>query len=184
VGLQFKALVTPVEGAPALEDVVVFQPSDAVWVPMTLPGLPIDTTVQAWTPLRNPLPAPIAGNTRLGYLRFRVPSTAVDGQSYRVEIANSDGSPDMRTQSDLASQSGSVIVGQPAASTGGEAVRGFRLRWQGMAGQQYVVESTSDLASGQWQVVAEHIAGLGRAQEFVDQQGLGEARFYRIRPQD
>ncbi len=184
VGLQFKSSVMPVDGAPALEDGVVFQPSAVVSVPMTLPGLPTDTTIQAWTPLRNPLPSPIAGKTRLGYLHFRVPSTAVDGQTYQVNIGNADGSPDMRAQSDLASQGGSVVVGQPAPATGGEAVRGFRLRWQGIAGQQYMVESTSDLAAGQWQVVAEHIAGLGRAQEFVDQQGLGEARFYRIRPQD
>ncbi len=171
-GLQFRAEVLPQGGAPPLERAVRF--TQAVGLPSSRPveGLPDDQVAAAWSSL----PA-LTGRTLLGTLKLAVPESAAQGQSYEVRFLNADGAPDLSTQYDVEGRSGYVSVLE-AAPVGGAS--SFRLRWAGMAGRTYFVESTVSLANPRWTVEAANLAGRGRVLEHIDRNTSGGAKFYRV----
>jgi hypothetical protein len=57
------------------------------------------------------------------------------------------------------------------------------LRWVSAPGKLYTLESSSDLISGQWSVLATALPGNGLMQEFTTQDSAPGNRFYRLRLQ-
>jgi len=117
-GLQFRAVITPNNGAPALSVPAEFVPDSTLPAPITMngsqDGLPINETVGAWSLVQNPFTPALQRNHALGQIRFTVPASAQAGQSYTVSFANVDGSPDLQTQYDFESIPATVWVGTPA----------------------------------------------------------------------
>jgi len=117
-GLQFRVIVEPDGGAPALDQRVQFITNPALPSPVGLLGLesriPLNQTIGAWAPIQNAFVTPLKDNNLLGYVSFRVPADAKVGQSYAIRFANVDGSPDLRTQYDFESFPGAVWVGTSA----------------------------------------------------------------------
>ena len=107
-GLMFRALVNPVDGAPALS-----QPPQFISV---LPNArilsAINAVVGAWDVGQLALPA--QSSNLLGFVRFTVPVTASAGSSYTVSFANADGSPDFFTQYNFETRGASVWVQRAA----------------------------------------------------------------------
>lgn len=117
-GMQFRAAVIPEGEAPPLRQPAWFNPNTRLPQPITLrgaqEGLPLNEAVGAWSLVQNPFSAPLEGETFLGEIQFAVPANARSSQSYTVRILNADGSPDLQTQYDFESLSGSVWIGTPA----------------------------------------------------------------------
>jgi hypothetical protein len=117
-GMQFRATVLPDADAPAVDQHVQFVANSALPSPVSLQGLdkrlPLNQAVGAWSLTQNAFSLPLADDTLLGYVSFRVPASAKPGQSYTVRFTNVDGSPDLRTQYDFESFPGTVWVGTSA----------------------------------------------------------------------
>ncbi|MEK7678248.1 MAG: chitobiase/beta-hexosaminidase C-terminal domain-containing protein [Verrucomicrobiota bacterium] len=58
----------------------------------------------------------------------------------------------------------------------------LKLKWFALPGQVYSVESSTDIASGNWREVA-RILGNGDVKEVIDPNASGRVQFYRIRVQ-
>ncbi|MBI5801900.1 MAG: chitobiase/beta-hexosaminidase C-terminal domain-containing protein [Verrucomicrobia bacterium] len=108
-GLQFRAVVSPADGAPALAQQAQFIPS----LPnATIQPAALNAVVSAWNVGQVSMPA--TSSNLLGFVRFTVPATATAGASYAVSFANADGSPDFFTQYSFETRAASVWVGRPA----------------------------------------------------------------------
>jgi hypothetical protein len=176
-GLQFRAVVQPEGDAPALAEPVLFTPTPTLPAPIQTDGLPLNQVAVAWSPLVNPFATRLTGRLQVGALSFRVPAAAVAGCRYTVQLANADGAPDLQTPYDIETEPGSVaVLAAPAAPPNPS----YKLSWLGQQGRRYVVESTTDLSSGHWRLEAADLAGRGRLMEFVDQNPVGEKKFYRV----
>ncbi len=81
--LSFGLRITPVGAAPALSGSLGFQQAAALAAPTLVDasGAPSDITV-SWLPFG----APLSGTTNLGAVSVILPSTAIDGQTYTVQI--------------------------------------------------------------------------------------------------
>jgi hypothetical protein len=181
-GLQFRAIVLPENGAPPLEQAVSFAPAPGLPAPLQVAGLPLNQAGRGWSPLLNPFRRRLTGRTPLGAITFTVPATALPGQSYSLQLACADGAPDLDTQYDFTVNAGSVNVGAPAKPpVPPRAMRSFKLRWQAQAGSLYVIESTTDLASHQWTVEADELAGQNGVEEWLDENPADGVKFYRVR---
>jgi hypothetical protein len=62
--------------------------------------------------------------------------------------------------------------------------RQLALRWLSAPGKHYVIESTADVASGQWSPVVTGVAGDGNVKEFLDSQTAEHTQYYRVRLQE
>jgi hypothetical protein len=145
-GLQFRAVVQPLNGAPALTQPVQFTPAAGVPAPIA-PTLPANQAGGGWPVISsaNSFGAPLTGNTVLGTISVPVPTTAQAGQLYSVAIVNADGAPNLATQYNFATSVGFVSVQAPPVQATDSAIGGFKLSWFGEAGQTYTIESSSDL---------------------------------------
>lgn len=117
-GLQFRAVVLPLGGAPALDQPARFEALAALPSPISLQGLqegmPVNQAASAWSLIQNPFSTALENSQPLGHLTFIVPASAKPGQSYAVRFANADGAPDLQTQYDFESLPGTVWIGTPA----------------------------------------------------------------------
>jgi len=179
-GLQFRAIVEPVEGGAAVTAPVNFIAASGMPSPLQLAGLPANQTTAAWSELVNPLASPIQGDALLGHVMFTLPAEAAMGTRYQVRLANADGAPNLDTQYDIESVAGMVAVGAQA-SLPEKNLPGVRLTWFGAAGQNYAVESAADITARDWTLESNGIVGQGRQQEYVDQATSTQTKFYRVR---
>jgi hypothetical protein len=111
-GLQFRALIQPVWGAPPLDRQVEFIPASQVPPPAQRLSLGPDSVAVAWN-LRDFRPA-MQGSNLIGYVRFVVPRNAAPGQAYRLTFAGADGAPDFTTQYDFETVTSTAWVSSPA----------------------------------------------------------------------
>jgi sugar lactone lactonase YvrE len=185
-GLAFRAVVKPEGGAPALDKPVTFStelPNAIVLDRLRDTTLAPNEVAAAWSLLPAGFETPLTGEAQLGLISFEVPQTAPPGSAYTVEIVTADGAPDLETQYDFETRPATVWIGAPAPpdTTPTTFRQGFKLRWLAELGKRYVIESTSDLNGGSWNVVATDLAGQGKVQEYIDAAPEGAARFYRVR---
>jgi sugar lactone lactonase YvrE len=184
-GMEFRAVVQPLNGAPALTQPAQFIPAQGVPVPQA-PPLPPNQAGGGW-----PLPmgsgsssdtfsSSLTGSNVLGIVTFTVPAAAQDSQVYSVTVANADGAPDINTQYTFTSGTAFVAVGAPPPASVAPADTTLQLSWPGAAGSSYVVEESADLT--RWTTVAT-LAGRGATLQFSDPDSSGKARFYRVRSQ-
>jgi hypothetical protein len=111
-GLQFRALVTPCNGAPPPAQAPQFTPDAGVAAPSLQQGFQPGETAFGWS-LGSFNFLPLSSNF-LGLITFTIPPGALPGQAYSISFGNADGAPDLQTQYDLETRSASVTVGAPA----------------------------------------------------------------------
>jgi len=111
-GLQFRAVVTEQNGAPALT-----QPPQLILAP----GISAPSMQQTAGPNSAAFGWSLGSfnfqsrsSNFLGWLRFSLPSAAANGQGYTVSFANADGAPNLNTQYSFETRSASVAVNASA----------------------------------------------------------------------
>ncbi|MBI2924442.1 MAG: chitobiase/beta-hexosaminidase C-terminal domain-containing protein [Verrucomicrobia bacterium] len=183
-GLQFRAIVKPQAGAPALERAVDFEPALPNPTPVNRAVLPPNEVAAAWSILPSAFETPLAGEAHVGVVSFDVPASAAAGSVYTVSFANADGAPDLSTQYDFETSAANVWVQAPAKPTPTPAtpLKGFKLNWYAESGKRYVIEASSDLSAG-WTTLATGVLGQGKVQQFLDTTAAAGAKFYRVREQ-
>ncbi len=108
-GLQFRAVVSPADGSPALAQQAQFIPA----LPnATIQPAALNAVVSAWN--LGQLAMPASSSNFLGVVRFTVPATATAAASYSVSFAHADGAPNFFTQYNFETRAASVWVARPA----------------------------------------------------------------------
>lgn len=232
-GVQFVAVIesTAAGAAPALS----FTPAPGLPVGFPASELPAGQVGYAWTVDSVDFKP---GNSALGSISFTVPANAAPGTVYTIRFTNADGAENIRTQYDLETIRGTVIVHgtlppnpfgrltdewikrffgtfdnllahadedadgdgisnwqEYLAGTNPTELRfirqpdwsahvknGFRLKFFAAVGQTYVIES-ADNAAGPWTQIGSGVIGDGSLKEFLDENQLDSAKFYRVRLQ-
>jgi hypothetical protein len=110
-GLAFRTVVEPNGGAPVIDQPVQFIPSPDMPMPPQN-SVPSPNTALCGWPLvpSSAFDPPLHGTNLLGHVRVTVPLLSRPGQSYTVRFANADGSPDLQTQYNFETRSGSIWV--------------------------------------------------------------------------
>jgi sugar lactone lactonase YvrE len=111
-GLQFRALVTPCNGAPPPAQAPQFIADAGLPAPSLQQGFQPNEMAFGWS-LGSFNFLPLSSNF-LGLVAFTIPPAALPGQVYSLSFTNADGAPDIQTQYDLETRSASVTVGAPA----------------------------------------------------------------------
>jgi hypothetical protein len=111
-GVQFRAVVTPQGGAPALTQ------SPQLALAAGVPGPTLQQTFTAsdagfgWA--LGSFDYLSRSSNFLGWVTFTIPATAQSGQTYSVSFANADGAPNLSVQYDFETRSACVAVGGSA----------------------------------------------------------------------
>ena len=115
-GLQFRAVVTPQSGAPALTAAPTFVAASGVGSPLLSRSFSANQAAFGWS-LESFSYGEDSSNF-LGWVTFSVPTNAVTGQTYQVSLQNADGSPNLTTEYDFETRSATVAVNSnaPAAT--------------------------------------------------------------------
>ncbi|HVM47623.1 MAG TPA: chitobiase/beta-hexosaminidase C-terminal domain-containing protein [Candidatus Acidoferrum sp.] len=111
-GLQFRAVVTPQGGAPALAQAPQFSPAAGVAGPTLQQGFAAGQAGFGWA--LGSFNYLSRSSNFLGWVSFTVPATARSGQLYSVSFPNADGAPNMDLQYDFETRSAWVAVGGSA----------------------------------------------------------------------
>ncbi|MEW6157572.1 MAG: chitobiase/beta-hexosaminidase C-terminal domain-containing protein [Verrucomicrobiota bacterium] len=90
-GLQFRGIVSAVNGAPDLQKAAKFVAAPGLQTPAPVDGLALNQVAAGWN-LESFAPS-IEGEQLLGHIEFSVPEIAGAGASYRVHFENVDGAP-------------------------------------------------------------------------------------------
>jgi hypothetical protein len=112
LGVQFRAVVTPQGGAPALTQ------SPQLALAAGVPGPTLQQTFTAsdagfgWA--LGSFDYLSRSSNFLGWVTFTIPATAQSGQTYSVSFANADGAPNLSVQYDFETRSACVAVGGSA----------------------------------------------------------------------
>ncbi|HOW65511.1 MAG TPA: chitobiase/beta-hexosaminidase C-terminal domain-containing protein, partial [Verrucomicrobiota bacterium] len=126
-GLQFRTLITPMNGGPEIAQQGDFAPAGGIPTPPWKLNAAANDILQGWA-LGNFSPT-LQNKMLLGHIRFVIPSGAVSGQSYAVQFTGVDGAPNLDTQYDLESIPGCAWVEcsaqQPAETMSDEWKRRF-----------------------------------------------------------
>lgn len=113
-GLQFLAKIQPNGSTPPVATPAVFERADNIPVGRLVDGLAPNTVAYAWD--LGAFSAPLEGRVLIGHVKFTVPVSARQGNSYRVRFGNADGAPDQNTQYDFETFPTGVWVGSGAAA--------------------------------------------------------------------
>ncbi len=193
-GLQFRCLVTPDNGGPALGAAPTFIPAAGI------PG----AIQQSFKPSEFACGWPLGSfnfaartSNYLGTIRFTMPPGAALGHTYTVAFANADGAPNLQTQYTFESKRATVSVGIPAlapditsddwkvhffgsladpnADPNGDPDHDHVLNWaEYLAGtdptdaaSRLLCESTTQTVKGQRQLVLSWLSAPGKAYEVL-----------------
>ena len=107
-GLQFRAVVTPQNGAPALTTAPQLDPATGVASPLFTQSFKPGETAFGWS--LDSFNYLSRSSNFLGWITFMVPSNAVAGQTYQVSLLNADGAPDATKQYDFETRSATVAI--------------------------------------------------------------------------
>jgi len=111
-GLQFRAIVTPQNGAPQLLQPPQFNLAPGISPPSIQQSSPPNSEAFGWS--LGSFSFQSRSSNFLGWLTFTLPQNASEGKSYAVSFANADGAPDIHTQYEFETRSASVVVDVPA----------------------------------------------------------------------
>ena len=107
-GLQFRTVITPQNGAPAVAGSPQLTLASGVTTPYLQNSFKAAEAAFGWT--LGSFSYQSRSSNFIGWVSFTVPATALSGQTYAVSFANADGSPDLNTQYDFESRSATVAV--------------------------------------------------------------------------
>jgi hypothetical protein len=113
-GLQFRCIVTPDNGGPALNAAPTFIPVGGLATPIQQSFKPGEFACGWSLNIVNGVNCAAHTSNYLGTVRFTIPPGAVPGHTYTVAFANADGAPDLHTQYTFETKRATVVVGAPA----------------------------------------------------------------------
>jgi hypothetical protein len=111
-GLQFRAVVTPQNGAPALTAAPTFVTASGVSSPMFSQSFSASQTAFGWS--LGSISYGENSSNFLGWVTFTVPTNATSAQTYQVSLQNADGSPNLTTEYNFETRSATVAVNSDA----------------------------------------------------------------------
>jgi hypothetical protein len=111
-GLQFRAVVTPQNGAPALTTAPQLATATGVTSPLLTQSFQAGETAFGWS--LDSFNLLSRSSNFLGWITFTVPTNAVAGQTYQVSLLNADGAPNATNQYDFETRSATVAVNAAA----------------------------------------------------------------------
>ena len=111
-GLQFRAVVTPQNAAPALTAAPQLLLASGVAIPCFTQSFKPGETAFGWS--LGSFNYLSRSSNFLGWITFTVPTNAVSGQTYQVSLLNADGAPNVTNQYDFETRSATVAVNAPA----------------------------------------------------------------------
>jgi len=111
-GLQFRAVVTPQNDAPAITAPPQLATAAGVANPLLTQSFKNGETAFGWS--LGSFNYLSRSSNFLGWLTFTVPTNAVTGQSYQVSLLNADGAPNLTDQYDFETRSATVAVNAAA----------------------------------------------------------------------
>jgi len=111
-GLQFRAVVTPQNGAPALTAAPQLGTAAGVNSPLLTQSFKSGETAFGWS--LGSFNYLSRSSNFLGWITFPVPTNAVTGQTYQVSLLNADGAPNLTNQYDFEARSATVAVNAAA----------------------------------------------------------------------
>lgn len=106
--------------------------------------------------------------------------------SYRHALAQSNADPDddgVDNKTEYVQGSNPVDLRLHSTQAAITQEDSITLRWFGVKGETYVIESASSLASPDWQVLVSNLVGEGNLMNYVVKTTSAQVRFYRIRAQ-
>ena len=110
-GLAFRATIEAEGTAPAVVRPLEFIPAPGLPSPAQGSGSSPNVLLCGWSIVPSPaFEPPLQNSNRLGHIRFTVPFNAQRGQAYTLRFANTDGSPDLRTQYEFETRPASVWI--------------------------------------------------------------------------
>ncbi len=110
-GLAFRAMVRADGGAPLLDRPIQFVPAASIPAPTQSLVPSYDTVLCGWPLVPSSSFDPtLRGKVLLGYIRVPVPWRSTQGQTYTVHFSNADGSPDIQTQYEFETKSGTLWI--------------------------------------------------------------------------
>ena len=112
-GLQFRAVVAPLRGAPTLPRPPTFIPAPTLPAPLLQQSFSVWDHACGWA--LGAFSFSSRSSNFLGWITFTIPAGAQTGQGYVLSFSNADGAPDIQTQYDLETRSAYVAVNAPAA---------------------------------------------------------------------
>ena len=112
-GVQFRVVVTPQSGAPALTQAPQLARAPGVPGPTLQQSFNASEAGFGWS--LGSLNYLSRSSNFLGWVSFTIPATARSGQTYSVSFANADGAPNLSVQYDFESRSAVVAVGGSAS---------------------------------------------------------------------
>lgn len=181
VGGQFWPVVSRDQAGLISETPVEFVANGGVPAPAvnSLPGVGVYGRAFSWD--EGQIQPPLQASNLLGYLRFSVPSSAVQGERYWVRFANADGATADARQIDAETVPGSVWVGealQPAA----EVPDQWRTNFFGTLASEKSPETADPDADGlanltEYRLGTDPLRGDWRV-EIADAAGIRVVRWY------
>jgi len=111
-GLQFRAVVTPQNGAPALTTAPQLVPAGGVASPLFTQSFKAGETAFGWE--LNSFNYTSLSSNLLGWITFTVPASAQTNATYQVSLLNADGAPNATNQYDIQTRSATVVVNAAA----------------------------------------------------------------------
>ena len=112
-GMQFRAVVTPLNGAPDLTDAPQLALAAGVTSPLLSKSFKPGQTAFGWQ--LGSFNYSSRSSNFLGWISFSIPTNAITSQTYQVSLDNADGAPDLTNQYDFESRSAYVTVNAPAS---------------------------------------------------------------------
>jgi sugar lactone lactonase YvrE len=113
-GLQFRCIVTPDNGGPALTAAPTFIAKGGLATPIQQSFKPSEFACGWSLNIVNGVNCAAHTSNYLGTVRFTIPPGAVAGHTYTVAFANADGAPDIHTQYTFETKRATVAVGAAA----------------------------------------------------------------------
>ena len=114
-GLQFRTVVTPQNGAPAVAGSPQLFLAAGVSTPYLQQSFKAAEAAFGWQ--LGSFGFQSRSSNFLGWVSFTIPASAQSGQTYTVSFANADGSPDLNTQYDFESRTATVTVNAASPPT-------------------------------------------------------------------
>ncbi len=107
-GMQFRAVLTPQNGAPALTQVPQLVRASGIAAPTFEQSFLAGMNAFGWQ--LGSFNFQSRSSNFLGWITFTIPAGTQAGQSYVLSFANADGSPDLNTQYEFETRSASAAV--------------------------------------------------------------------------
>ncbi len=155
-GMQFRAVISALDGGVPIDTQVQFLPSSAFPAPIQLGAVPLNQVACGWN-LSSFNPS-LRGHNFMGELRIKIPAAAARGSCYTIEFANADGASNATTQYDFETLRSSIWILEKAPRAADPLPVEWKARFFGSS-QSSLADAAGDPDGDGLTNLEEYIAG-------------------------